>query len=83
MPPGSMTTLHTHDDYDELLSGVYYVRVPEDSGDLIIHHASEKIVISPTTGDFIFFNPDTRHEVTRNNSRQHRLSIGINFGVTS
>ena len=80
MPPGATTTLHTHDDDDELLSAVYYVDVPENSGNLIIHQDSEKINIRPETREFIFFKLDVRHEVSRNNSSEHRLSIGINFG---
>jgi uncharacterized protein (TIGR02466 family) len=85
MPPGATTTLHTHDDDDELLSGVYYVNAPKDSGNLIIYDDSDKIhrqtiEITPETGAFIFFKPDIRHEVSRNNSTEHRLSIGMNFG---
>ena len=85
MPPGATTTLHTHDDDDELLSAVYYVYVPEDSGNLIIYQNSKsnsenKIEITSRTGDFIFFKPDIRHEVSKNNSTESRLSIGINFG---
>ena len=85
MPPGATTTLHTHDDDDELLSAVYYVYVPEDSGNLIIYHdtksdSEKKIEITSRTGDFIFFKPDIRHEVSKNNSTESRLSIGINFG---
>ncbi len=85
MPPDSTTTLHTHDDYDELLSAVYYVHVPENSGNLIIYDAAgentKKIEIIPKAGNFIFFKPDLRHEVSKNNSNEHRLSIGINFGM--
>ena len=81
MPPGATTTLHTHDDDDELLSCVYYVTVPEDSGNLIIYDGKEKIEIDSQTGNFVFFKPDVRHEVSRNNSNQHRLSIGMNFGA--
>ena len=86
MPPGASTTLHTHDDDDELLSGVYYVAVPQDSGNLIIYDdadksRSESVEIIPATGQFVFFGPDVRHEVSRNNSREHRLSIGMNFGL--
>lgn len=85
MPPGATTTLHTHDDDDELLSAVYYVYVPEYSGNLIIYDDSKsggekKIEITSRTGDFIFFKPDIRHEVSENNSTESRLSIGINFG---
>ena len=86
MPPDATTTLHTHDDDDELLSAVYYVYVPEDSGNLIIFDDTKnsdapKIEIQSKTGDFIFFKPDVRHEVSKNNSTEHRLSIGINFGL--
>lgn len=89
MPPGATTTLHTHDDDDELLSCVYYVDVPENSGNLILYPGAtspgvsdngEMIEIDSTTGEFIFFKPDVRHEVTRNNSDENRLSIGFNFG---
>jgi uncharacterized RmlC-like cupin family protein len=80
MPPGSVTLLHRHDDYDELLSAVYYVSVPDDSGKLIIHDDSNLIEVQPRAGDFVFFSPEIPHEVTRNNSTQSRLSIGINFG---
>ena len=71
----------THDDDDELLSCVYYVSVPEDSGKLIIYDGNEMIEIDSQTGNFVFFKPDVRHEVSRNNSYEHRLSIGMNFGV--
>lgn len=96
MPPGVGTTLHTHDDDDELLSAVYYLLVPENSGNLIIYDDSattdsgashsnadtqKRIEISPTAGEFIFFKPDIRHEVSQNNSNNYRLSIGINFGL--
>ena len=85
MPPGSTTTLHTHDDDDELLSAAYYVDIPEHSGNLIIYDdsinsGSNKAEIAPEAGNFIFFKPNIRHEVTRNNSTKSRLSIGINFG---
>ncbi len=86
MPPGATTTLHTHDDDDELLSCVYYVNVPENSGNLILYDDSDntrqkKIEIHSRTGDFIFFKPDVRHEVSKNNSAEYRLSIGFNFGL--
>ncbi len=86
MPPESSTMLHSHDDDDELLSAVYYVHTPKDSGDLILYEdrsgaSANKIAIKPEAGQFIFFKPDVRHEVTKNNSSEHRLSIGINFGL--
>jgi len=88
MPPGSTTTVHSHDDYDELLSAVYYLSVPKNSGNLIVHHCTQSnheeiIEIIPHVGEFIFFKPDIRHEVTKNESTEHRLSIGINFGPSN
>ena len=81
MPAGAVTLPHRHDDDDELLSGVYYVAVPENSGDLIIHADHDKVRISPEKGMFVFFKPDVIHEVTENLSQSERLSIGINFGI--
>ena len=89
MPPGSVTIPHRHDDFDELLSGVYYVNVPENSGSLLLHEGkrtvnntqTDTIEITPQAGLFVFFKPDILHEVSRNHSQQNRLSIGMNFGV--
>lgn len=81
MPTGSTTLPHSHDDDDELLSAVYYVTVPENSGHLIIHTDNEVVKIKPKEGMFVFFKPDVMHEVTENLSQHERLSIGINFGI--
>ncbi len=35
MASGHRTSLHHHDENDELLSAVYYIRVPADSGALV------------------------------------------------
>ena len=81
MAAGDVTTAHTHDDDDELLSCVYYIRVPENSGDLIITDDNKKTTIKPEEGLFIFFSPDTLHEVSKNKSTESRLSIAFNFGL--
>jgi len=81
MQNGDTTTAHTHDDEDELLSCVYYVEVPNKSGDLIITKNNNKITIKPAAGDFVFFTPDTLHEVSKNESGESRLSIAFNFGL--
>ncbi len=83
MPPESVTTAHTHDDYDEMLSGVYYVTVPENSGNLILYNNGDKKTIIPQHGQLILFKADCLHEVSMNNSKQNRLSIGMNFGIKS
>jgi len=80
MPPGAVTTVHSHDDDDELLSTVYYVSVAENSGNLIIHQGKQQHTITPEQGMFVFFAPDVVHEVSENISTHGRLSIAINFG---
>lgn len=80
MPPGAVTTVHRHDDDDELLSAVYYVSIPVNSGKLIIHDDNTQYTITPQQGMFVFFAPDAVHEVSENMSADDRLSIGINFG---
>lgn len=80
MQPGHTTTLHSHDDDGELLSCVYYVDVPAESGQLVLHYPHDTITISPESGMFVFFPPDLPHEVTVNRSHRQRLSIGINIG---
>lgn len=82
MAAGDVTTAHTHDDDDELLSCVYYIKVPHESGDLIITENNEKTIIKPEEGNFVFFSPDTLHEVSKNKSEQSRLSIAFNFGLS-
>mgnify|MGYP002631099143 CR=1 FL=1 len=81
MQPGHVTTLHRHDDMDELMSGVIYLVVPKHSGDLVIHHKNKPITLEPKVGNYIYFDPETPHEVTENLSDNYRLSIGMNIGL--
>jgi len=81
MGPGHVTLPHTHDDDDELLSAVYYVSVPGDSGELILRQGGTCTTVTPWEGVFVFFAPDVVHEVSENKSNETRLSIGMNFGV--
>lgn len=78
--PGQRTLVHSHDDADELLSGVYYVTAPVGSGDLMIHHDGEVERISPVAGRFVFFTPDLPHEVAPHWGEGMRLSLAMNFG---
>lgn len=82
MAPGHLTTRHNHDDLDELLSCVYYIDVPADSGDLLLHYNDEVMRIPPQAGRVIYFDPAMDHEVTINNSDQTRLSVAFNFGLS-
>lgn len=80
MRPGDITYPHTHDDADELLSGVYYIDVPPDSGRLLLTSGVQYVEVEPRAGRFVFFAPDVMHEVTRNESCRSRISIGFNIG---
>jgi predicted 2-oxoglutarate/Fe(II)-dependent dioxygenase YbiX len=80
MEAGQRTTLHHHDENDELLSAVYYIRVPENSGDLILRDAGEKIRIQPQAGKLVMFAPKVLHEVTANLGSGLRLSVAMNVG---
>ena len=81
MQPGHETTLHTHDDDDELLSGVFYLTVPDGSGDLLLGSPGVQRAIPPLAGSFVFFSPRLPHAVGVNRSDAMRLSIGMNFGI--
>lgn len=80
MAPGQRTGLHTHDEEDELLSAVYYLRVPERSGDLLLHGAGGVVTVRPEEGLLLLFDPTLAHEVKENRSGATRLSLGINIG---
>lgn len=80
MGPNETTTEHDHDDYDEMLSGVYYVQVPQDSGELVVVDKYSRTFVTPQAGMFVFFAPDVLHSVSVNRSGERRISIGMNFG---
>jgi len=80
MDAGHHTSLHHHDENDELLSAVYYIRVPENSGDLILHDASNTVRIQPQEGKLVMFAPDVLHEVTAHLGSGLRLSVAMNVG---
>lgn len=81
MGPGHSTLPHRHDEDDELASCVYYISVPENSGELILRQGGLTTHVTPVEGEFVFFSPGIVHEVTDNKSQQTRLSVGMNFGI--
>ncbi len=80
MGAGHLTAPHHHDENDELLSAVYYIRVLENSGDLILHDDGRKIRIHPQEGKLVMFAPKVVHEVTTNHGSGLRLSVAMNVG---
>lgn len=83
MHQGDITTLHSHDDDDELLSAVYYVQVPPGSAIFQLHLAGQVESVEPVAGRFMFFDPALPHEVTVHEADEARISIGMNFGPVS
>jgi hypothetical protein len=80
MGPGESTTEHDHDEGDELLSAVYYIQTPQDSGDLVIVDSHSRTLVPPQAGMFVFFAPSVTHSVSVNLSIKRRISMGVNFG---
>ena len=80
MQAGQRTVLHHHEENDELLSGVYYIRVPENSGNLILHDENRQISITPKAGKLVMFAPSVLHEVTEHLGSGLRLSVAMNVG---
>ncbi|MCU7960829.1 MAG: 2OG-Fe(II) oxygenase family protein [gamma proteobacterium symbiont of Bathyaustriella thionipta] len=80
MAAGHSTTRHDHLDDDEQLSAVYYLKVPQDSGNLLLYTDKTPLSITPETGLCVLFKPHIEHEVGINNSTEERLSIAFNFG---
>ena len=83
MPPGSRTTLHSHEEIDELLSAVYYLQCAQDSGRLVLHDAEAQVTVTPRPGLLVLFPPDLPHEVEENASSAVRLSVAFNFGPSN
>lgn len=81
MGPGQVTLPHRHDEDDELVSGVYYVQVPDQAGELVLTRGAVTARVTPAAGRFVFFPPDMLHEVTGNRGSGVRLSVGMNFGI--
>lgn len=80
MQPGDRTARHNHEEEDELLSCVYYLAAPENSGDLLLFTAAREIRMPPVEGRLVFFSPRLAHAVAENRSGARRVSIAFNFG---
>lgn len=78
--PGQSTSEHTHQELDELLSGVYYLSAPQGSGDILLQDGLIELRVRPEAGLFLFFPPNLSHRVETNRSDQLRLSLAFNFG---
>lgn len=80
MGPGHKTLRHDHLEDRELLSAVYYIDVPENSGRLLLYNGQVELRYQPRAGDLILFDPSVPHEVEPNQSERMRLAVAMNFG---
>jgi len=80
--PGESTGWHDHKNRS-VLSGVYYLKVPDNAGDIIFRKRDkDKIVewnIRSETGKLILFHSNIEHSVTINESNHDRISIAFNL----
>lgn len=76
-PPGSYVKPHNHyyDEYPNAVAGVYYIRKPKDSGNLIIEN--EEIEIEEN--DLVFFKDTKTHWTQPNCSKENRIVVSFNL----
>ena len=76
--PGESTGVHNHNG-KAIISGVYYLQVPEKSGNIIfIHENKEKLEITAKPGKLIFFPAELDHYVQDNEGTEKRISLSFN-----
>ena len=76
--PGESTGRHNHKD-EAAISGVFYIKVPEDSGELIFFiPGKNKITIPAKEGRMLLFPANLDHAVNVNSSEDVRISLAFN-----
>lgn len=93
---GDFNSRHCHDPYKGIfLCGVFYVKTPKNSGDILFHDPRPHIALSPDMkfytnstyyvpftpieNQLLIFPPWLEHEVERNLSDEDRISISFNI----
>ena len=92
---GDYNGRHTHSNGINFLSGVYYVTVPKNSGNIIFfdpksmifssapdgeyYHRSSSEVCEPKDNMLLLFPSWLEHEVGKNNTDEDRISISFNL----
>lgn len=74
-PTGGYCNIHSH--FPATFAVVYYVKVPENSGDIVFPDADLKI--TPYNGLMLCFKGDVWHGVEANKTDEDRIIIGINI----
>ena len=80
--PGESTGWHDHKERSEL-SGVYYLHVPDNSGDIHFRKKNDDETfewkIKSQVGKLILFDSNIEHSVPENKSKENRISIAFNL----
>lgn len=90
---GHAQDIHRHP--NSIISGVYYVQVSEDAGDLILHAPADDELfppiervnplnaatqqLKPVTGQMLLFRSWLRHSVMPNQSEEERISVAFDI----
>ena len=62
------------------MSGVFYLNVPEDSGDFLYREQNkQESSITPEPGMLLLFQPTMNHAVSANKSKEYRMSLAFNL----
>lgn len=83
------TATHSHMKPEDVvdapnISAVYYLKVPENSGDIVFDYPISKYernryTIKSEENNFLVFSSDLDHFVTRSRSHERRFSISFNY----
>ena len=75
---GESTRLHNHNS-EAKISGVYYLQVPENSGNLFFRNSNNhELEIQAEKGKLVLFPARLNHYVPENQSRAKRISLSFN-----
>jgi hypothetical protein len=88
--PNEQTIYHSHHETNNTkylnLSAVYYVKFPENSGDLVFNPFTHKNMwtknIKPQDGMLVIFPSWLHHWTLKNRSNENRISISANLIIT-
>lgn len=86
------TNTHDHVDCFDIknspdLSGVYYLQVPKDSGDIVFqwpinkYNQYKRWWFKPKAGDLLLFPSTLDHFVSKNIALEKRIAISFNFKI--
>lgn len=82
-PSGCYNAFHNHDTPDvDTYSGVFYVVVPADSGELVFKDGNDIDKFMPEDNMLVTFPSNLWHAVNPNNSFYDRISVAFNFAFS-